>query len=215
MADRWLLRSLGALVVLTAASCLQVAFAPLGPSATLEPMQGPIAGFTATTQPPWPGRRDHDLAVSATERLELRPSHGGGPAIELNRTALAVRRRRELQVAALTAADPGLALHQRRLLPVANGEVALGTIGDQAALQGCRSWNGRSVVSSRAFLKVPRPPAPTTADKFRQLLGLSPNRTYTCELLTLTTAPGPGAEAQLKALWDRIELTALQKTAGL
>lgn len=189
MADRWLIPTLTALVGLTGASCLQLVFVPLGP--------------TATALPPRPGQTFFNLGVSATERIQLRPSPGAGPVIELSRTALAVRQPKHLDVAALTATDPSLALQQRRLLQVANGEIALGAIGDQTALQGCRTASGRSVITGQAFRRVPRPSA-ITAEKVRRLLGLSPISTSTCQLFTLTTAPGPGAEARLKAAWEKI-----------
>lgn len=204
MADSWLRPALAVLVGFTGLSCLQVAFAPVGPVAVLGPGPGPIAGYTATHLRPRPGRRNRDWDLSATERLAWRPTDGPGAVIELSRTALATRRRRDLQVAALTASEPALALKQRRLVPVASGEIGLGTIDGQAALQGCRSWNGRSVVRGKAFLKVPNPPATTTAERLSRLLGLTPNSRYSCELLTLSTTPGPGAEERLKAVWDRI-----------
>lgn len=205
MADRWLRPTLSALVGLTGSACLQAAFFPLGPSATLGPPPGPISGTTATPLPPRPGRRERDLALSATERLELRPIDGDGAMVELSRTALAARSPKHLQVAAMTAADPSLALQKRRLIPVASGEIGLGTIAGQVALQGCRTGNSRSVMSAQAAQAVPHRPASTRAEKLSRLLGLTPNSRYDCELFTLTTTPGAGAEARLMAVWDQIK----------
>jgi len=204
MADRYLRPTLVVLVGLTALSCLQVVFAPLGPSAALGPPPGPIAGYTATPLPPRPGRAGRDWVISPTERQRLQPADGKGATVELSRTALSTRRSKDLQLAAITASDPALALRRRRLLPVADGEIGIGTIGDQTALQGCRSWNDRSVVSNKAYLTVPSPLASDPAEKLRRLLGLAPNSSYTCELLTLTTAPDAGDEERLKVVWDRL-----------
>lgn len=205
MVDPWLRPTLAALVLLTGAACLQVAFAPLGPSAVLGPGPGSVAGFSATPLPPRPGRQSRDLALSATERQSLRPTHGHGAAIELSRTGVSVRKLLQLEVAAVTAGDPALALRQRRLMPVASGEIALGTIGTQLAWQGCRTWRGHSAVRGGAFPKMTNPPV-TMAKLVSRLLGESPTSSYTCELLTLTTAKGPGAEARLRAVWDQLEL---------
>lgn len=206
MADRWLRPTLSALVGLTGTACLQAAFFPLGPSATLGPPPGPISVTTATLLPPRPGRRERDLALSATERLELRPIDGDGAMVELKRTALSARSPKHLQVAAMTAADPSLALQKRRLISVASGEIGMGTIAGQVALQGCRTGNSRSVMSAhRAAQAVTHRPASARAEKLSRLLGLSPNSRYDCELITLTTTPGAGAEARLMAVWDQIK----------
>lgn len=205
MADRWLRPTLAALMGLTGASCLQVAFVPLGPTASLGPPPGPITGFIASPLPPRPGRNGRDRSVSASERQSLRPADGNGARIELSRTALAVRRPKELQLAALTAADPALALQRRRLLQLGDDQVAIGRLGDQVALQGCLTASGTSGITAAA-LRTSTPPAPKhLGERLSRLVGLSPNSFYGCTLVSLTTAATPGAEHRLLSLWNLLQ----------
>ena len=204
--------SLLLLLPLAAAAAAQAALLPRWPQAAplpQETLRRPLAalgqqGVISAVEPPW---RSYELALSALYRIRL-PQ---GLEVQLQR--LEVRRRLDLQLATATRPwSPGrrdLALgRRRRLLPAALGHQAEGTLqsrGQTLVLrQTCLLPAGAGVTAEQLTALADQATAGLPAVATR-MLGLRPNRSWRCLMVSLSTRAGDAqASATAAALWPRL-----------
>lgn len=216
MPEFWLRLGLGTAAAMATASCLQVLIWPARPQAELPPLQS--LGLPVAARRP-PGRND-DASRSATAVFRLPSSSATGQPLELQLTSLAARATELREVDKMTAGDPRLSLRQRRRLqdPDAAGrlsaELALGRLGESAALQTCLLPGGYGYSLIDLNRLVVALPAPDWQDRWRQLLGERPARNQPCLLATIS---GRGADRrQLLAAWQQLRprLEPLSRSPG-
>lgn len=147
---------------------------------------------------PWPAKRRYELASSAPAVF---PLQGGFELTLMNGT---VRQRFNFQASTMARAQPSLHLKKRRLIatPV---PTATGMAQDRPAFQTCLV-SGPGLV--RAF-GVTREQLAANADQLSsgidsavaRVIGLEPNRTYACTLISLR---GPKGEPPSDRLWRQV-----------
>ena len=147
---------------------------------------------------PWPAKRRYELATSAPVVF---PLQGG---FELTLMNGSVRQRLNFQTSTMGRAQPSLKLSKRRLIdtPV---PTATGLAEDRPVFQTCLV-RGPGLV--RAF-GVTREQLAANADQLSsgidsavaRVIGLEPNRTYACTLISLR---GPKGEPPSDRLWRRV-----------
>jgi hypothetical protein len=148
--------------------------------------------------PPWPAKRSYELATSAPVVLPLRDG------FELTLMGGAVRQRFNFQAGAIGRDHASLKLRQRRLLgsPV---PTARGLAQDRPTLQTC-------LVAGPGLEEpfgVTREQLTTLADRLavgrqaalERVIGLQPNRSYACTLISLR---GPQGEPPSDRLWQQV-----------
>ncbi len=147
---------------------------------------------------PWPAQRRYELATSAAVVF---PLQGGFELTLMNGT---VRQRFNFQTSTMARAQPSLNLGKRRLIdtPV---PTATGLAQDRPVFQTCLV-SGPGLV--RAF-GVTRDQLSANADQLSsgidsavaRVIGLEPNRTYACTLISLR---GPKGEPPSDRLWRQV-----------
>ncbi|MCP9787229.1 hypothetical protein [Cyanobium sp. N5-Cardenillas] len=147
---------------------------------------------------PWPAMRRYELATSAPVVFPLR----GG--FELTLMHATVRQRFNFQTGTMGRAQPSLKLSKRRLIdtPV---PTATGLAQDRPVFQTCLV-SGPGLV--RAF-GVTRDQLAANADQLSsgidsavaRVIGLEPNRTYACTLISLR---GPKGDPPSDRLWRQV-----------
>ncbi len=157
----------------------------------------PEAGRPSLTSP-WPAKRSYELATSAPVVLPLREG------FELTMMAGAVRQRFNFQAGAIGRNHASLKLRQRRLIgtPV---PTARGLAQDRPTLQTCLV----AVPGLHRPFGVTREQLTTIADRravgrqaaVERVIGLQPNRTYACTLISLR---GPRGEPPSERLWQQV-----------
>jgi hypothetical protein len=147
---------------------------------------------------PWPAKRSYELATSAPVVLPLREG------FELTLMAGEVRQRFNFQAGAIGRDHASLKLRQRRILgtPV---PTAQGLAQDRPTLQTCLV----AVPGLERSFGVTREQLTTLADRraagrqaaIERVIGLQPNRTYACTLISLR---GPKGEPPSDRLWTQV-----------
>jgi hypothetical protein len=145
------------------------------------------AGFLPVALPKLPDSRSYELASSATLGYRLQ----GG--LQLRLRSGAVRERKNVQIAFIGRDRPELALQQRQLLE-GPPPTASGRLGNQPALQTCLIpgaplVDAFGVTWEQVPLAVDRLAAGSKASALR-ILGLQPNRSYQCVLISLRSHQG-------------------------
>lgn len=151
-----------------------------------------------SSTPPWPAKRSYELATSAPLVF---PLQGGFELTLMNGT---VRQRFNFQTSTMGRAQPSLDLSKRRLIdtPV---PTASGLAQDQPVFQTCLV-SGPGLVRS---FGVTRDQLAANADRLSsgidsavaRVIGLEPNRTYACTLISLRGSKG---EPPSDRLWRRV-----------
>jgi hypothetical protein len=147
---------------------------------------------------PWPAKRSYELSTSAPVVLPLR----GG--FELILMGGEVRQRFNFQTSAIGGDHPSLNLQQRHLLSM-TVPTASGLAQDRPTLQTC-------LVAGPALdapFGVTRKQLTTIADRLavgreaaiQRVIGLQPNRTYACTLISLRGPKGPPPSDRL---WQQV-----------
>lgn len=206
--DSLLIRCFGALAGLACLAALQAMLLPRWPRAQ-ELQRAPIeqalgrAGFQPVALPALPATRGYELSSSTTLGYEL----GGGLQLRLRRGA--VRERKNVQIAFIGRDRPELSLEQRHLLegppPTASGRV-----GNQPALQTCLvpeapGAHAYGVTWEQIPAAVDRMAGGSRA-ALRRVIGLQPNRSYACVLISLRSTEGsPVSMATWHRLLDALE----------
>lgn len=151
-----------------------------------------------TAAPPWPKKRSYELATSAPVVLSLREG------FELTLMGGAVRQRFNFQAGAIGRDHASLKLRRRRLIPTPV-PTATGLAQDRPTLQTC-------LVAGPGLdqpFGVTREQLTTIADRLavgreaaiERVIGLQPNRTYACTLISLR---GPKGEPPSERLWQQV-----------
>lgn len=151
-----------------------------------------------TNAPPWPKKRSYELATSAPVVLPLREG------FELTLMGGAVRQRFNFQAGTIGRDQASLRLNQRRMIatPV---PTARGLAQDRPTLQTC-------LVAGPGLdqpFGVTRDQLTAIADRvavgreaaIERVIGLQPNRTYACTLISLR---GPKGEPPSERLWQQV-----------
>jgi hypothetical protein len=187
-----LVRWYGTLAAIASLAALQALVLPRWPRAA-ELRPAPIeralrqAGFQPVALPTLPASRSYELASSATLGYGL----PGGLQLRLRRGA--VRERRNVQIAFSGRDRPELALRKRQLT-VAPPPAASGRVENKPALQTCLvpgapQANAFGATWEELPLVMDRRAAGARASALR-ILGLQPNRSYECVLISLRSAGG-------------------------
>lgn len=204
--------TLAMLVPVAAAAALAALLRPPGPQLSDLPASqvlSRLAGLGLGPRPlpavsPW---RSEGIALSTLHRYQLQPG------LELRVQRVQVWRRSDFQLAYLTrpwtAGRRDLALGSiRRLVPDPAGVHALAQRGGTAVRQTCLVGDAGTAVAGVTAVQLTtpvdqrasRPPAVAA-----RLLGLEPNRTWQCLLVSLHSDPQRQAEPQVAALWARLQ----------
>jgi hypothetical protein len=146
----------------------------------------------------WPARRSYELSTSAPVIMDLQGGY------ELLLMAGTVRQRFNLQSSFIGRDQPRLNLKRRHLLRTPTPSAA-GRIQEQPALQTCMV---RGAGLENAF-GVTRTRLTTLNDRLakgsvsalERIIGLRPNRTYGCTLISLR---GPRGTQPSERLWEEI-----------
>ena len=210
--QRPLRRTLAVVVPLAAATALAALLRPPGPQVSDLPasqVRSKLASLALRPRPlpavsPW---RSEGIALSTLRRYQLQPG------LELRLQRVQVWRRADFQLAYMTrpwtAGRRDLALGaQRRLLPGQAGVHALGQRGSTAVRQTCLVGDAGDAVAGVTVAQLTAPvdqranrPAAIAA----RLVGLEPNRTWQCLLVSLHSDRQLQAEPTMAALWTRLQ----------
>ena len=203
-----LVRWYGTLAVVTTLLATQALVMPRWP-ASPSPLPGQQlkAGLRAakllpsTDHPPgslWPAKRSYERSTSAPVVIPLREG------FELTLMTAVVRQRFNLQTSFIGEDQPSLKLLDRRLIATPT-PTAAGQIQDRPALQTCLVRGQRL---GDAF-GVTRDQLTPLSDRLsngkvatlERLIGLKPNRTYACTLISLRWAKGKPPSDRL---WQQV-----------
>ncbi len=151
----------------------------------------------APTTAGWPAERGYQLSTSAPVIISLRDG------FELIMMAATVRQRFSLQTGFIGRDQPSLKLKNRRLInsPVPS---AAGLVQGQPTLQTCLV-RGPGQTAGFGVTRVQLTPltdqGSTGRVRLERLVGLRPNRSYGCTLISLR---GPKGTPPSERLWGRI-----------
>jgi hypothetical protein len=122
---------------------------------------------------------------------------------------------RSFQLAQVTAGIRALDVKKRTLRIQGVDELALGQINGEPALQTCLTAGGKGAVIKKSFFALSlEQPVRSRRQELNRLLGLSPNRTYQCLLVTLLGVQGnKHAEAKLISTWEELRPILVGKLA--
>jgi len=122
---------------------------------------------------------------------------------------------RSFQLSQVTAGIRALDLKKRTLTIQGGDELALGQINGEPALQTCLTAGGKGVVIKKSFFSLSfEQPVRSRREELNRLLGLSPNRTYQCLLVTLLGGQGnKHSEAKLITTWEELRPILVGKLA--
>lgn len=206
--DRQLRVVLGALCALSAAALFRQVVVPPWPRASMPSASTlPLpAGYQPQERGQRAGERRPDWARSRTLRIDLVPigaSAGAvpGETLQLDLARLVARRHAGLQVAELTRSDRALSLQDRRLVRGKGGELALGRIDHDPALQACVVPGGQTGITAHTLGQISGPPPRDALDKLQRLLGLRPHRSYECVLVSLRGTSKLAGHGRLLEVW--------------
>ncbi|MCP9934723.1 hypothetical protein KBZ08_12440 [Cyanobium sp. Candia 9D4] len=209
-----LVRWYGTLATIAALLATQAILLPRWPAAPrplpAEQLEAALRGAQLLPQtarpsltPPWPAKRSYELATSAPVVLPLRDGY------ELTLVGGAVRQRFNFQAGAIGRDHASLKLRQRRLLD-APVPTARGLAQDRPTLQTC-------LVAGPGLAEpfgVTREQLTTLADRLavgrqaalERVIGLQPNRSYACTLISLRGAKGkPPSDRLWQQVLDLVE----------
>ncbi len=148
--------------------------------------------------PPWPAKRSYELATSAPVVFPLREG------FELTMMGGAVRQRFNFQAGAIGRDQASLKLVQRRVIdtPV---PTARGLAQERPTLQTCLvatpGLDGPFGVTREQLTAIADRLAVGSVAAIERVVGLQPNRTYACTLISLR---GPEGEPPSDRLWQQV-----------
>jgi hypothetical protein len=203
---------LAAVLPVAAATALAALLRPPGPQVSDLPASQVRSGLSSLVQQPrllpavapW---RSEGIALSTLRRYQLQPG------LELRLQRVQVWRRADFQLAYITrpwtAGRRDLALGaQRRLVSGQAGVHALGQRGGTAVRQTCLVGDAGDAVAGVTAVQLTAPvdqranrPAAIAA----RLVGLEPNRSWQCLLVSLHSERQLHAERKMVALWTRLQ----------
>jgi hypothetical protein len=204
--------TLAALLPLAAGTALVALLRPLGPQVSDLPASQVHAALASLARPPRPlpavaPWRSEGIALSTLRRYQLQPG------LELRLQRVQVWRRADFQLAYITrpwtAGRRDLALGAtRRLVHGQAGVHALAQRGATAVRQTCLVGESGAALAGVTAAQLAAPVdqrANRPATIAARLVGLEPNRSWQCLLVSLHSDRRLHAEPQVAGLWSRLQ----------
>jgi hypothetical protein len=199
----FLVRWYGTFAAVASLMALQAILLPRWPSTAPLPAEAIGAalhqeGMSSTTSAPWDAKRSYELSTSAPVVVKFRDG------LVLTLMDGTVRQRFNLQTAFIGREQPSLRLDKRRFIETPT-PTAIGLAAGKPILQTCFVAG----IKPQAGFGVSRDQLTALSDQrssgwkstLKRLIGLQPNRTYSCTLISLRSLHG---ESPSKEIWQKL-----------